>query len=79
LRTAFSLIAAAEDAGFDTCDGVNPIRFPDPQTEVHAGLHFSVYACEAIAQTLATAPHELLAQRIDDPGRGRSRFVPGRI
>jgi hypothetical protein len=28
-------------------------RFPKSATEVHAGLHFSVYACEAIAQALA--------------------------
>jgi hypothetical protein len=38
--------------GIRTREGVNPTRFPNPQTEVHVGLYFSVYACEAIAQTL---------------------------
>jgi hypothetical protein len=57
VQTGMAVVAVAlargGGCGIRTREGLHPTRFPNPQTEVHAGLQISVYACEAIAQSLA--------------------------
>ena len=56
IRTAFPQVRAclrlAEDAGFEPREGVNPTRFPNPQTEVLKSPLDYVYAPEAMRRTL---------------------------
>jgi hypothetical protein len=62
IRSAFPQVRAyfkvGGGCGIRTREGLHPTRFPNPQTEVHVGLYFSVYACEAIAQTLPDGHNE---------------------